>query len=182
MFNSRRPYMLLTIKYEEDPAFHIKTFIYRTYTSAGKYIIHIEEYQHKVFVIKFYPALYKRYANKYRMISDDHVMQEVVGTSLQILLDFFNKNDGASCGFVATASLIGAFSEFKSNNQRFRIYRQVMQNFFGHETFSHFVDNDNSAYLMVNRSTGDINSFVAEMQVKFSEMYPEMFNLQFKQI
>lgn len=183
MFNSHLPFSLLTIKYEEDQAFHIKTYIYRTATTAGKYIVHIEEYQQKVFVLKFYPVKFKHYTNKYRIVVNDNVMQEVVGTSLQILLKFLNSNKNeASFGFVATASIIGDFAEAKSNNQRFRIYKQVMQNFFGQETFFHFVDADNSAYLMINKNIDDRDGFVTKMQQKFEDMYPDMFNLQFTQL
>lgn len=182
MFDRSLPYVLLTIKYEIDPAFHIKTYIYRTRTSEGNYVIHVEEYLENIFVLKFYPVRFKRYQNKYHMISNDYVMQDVIGTSLQVLLSMFNTHQNASFGFVATASVIGIFSEAKSNNQRFRIYKQVMQNFFGHETFLHFLDVENSAYLMANKAIKDVNDFIARMQVRFSDLYPDMFGLHFTQM
>jgi hypothetical protein len=90
-------------------------------------------------------------------------------------------NNSASLGFVATASVLGQFREARENNQRFRIYKQIMQNFFGLETFAHFVDISNSAYLMANRAH-PVHEFVTEMQQGFSNMYPDMFDLSFTEL
>lgn len=56
-----------------------------------------------------------------------------------------------------------------------------MQNFFGLETFAHFVDISNSAYLMANRRN-HLPEFVAEMEKGFSFLYPDMFDLSFREI
>lgn len=69
MFNSSLPYVLLTVKYENDPSFHIKTFVYRVTTLAGNYIIHFEEYVRYVFVVKFFPARFKRFEDKFHLIT-----------------------------------------------------------------------------------------------------------------
>ena len=181
MFNSNWPYLLLTVKYESDPSFHIKTYVYRVVTPAGNYIVHLEEYIRDTYVIKFFPARFKRYDNKFHMVSNDKVMQGVLGTALQIFVGCLKTNNRASLGFVATASILGQFKEARENNQRFRIYKQIMQNFFGLETFTHFVDTSNSAYLMANR-VNPIPEFVTEMQQGFSYLYPDMFDLSFTEL
>ncbi|GGB26360.1 hypothetical protein [Puia dinghuensis] len=181
MFNSSLPYVLLTVKYESDRSFHIKTYVYRVTTPAGNYIIHLEEYTRDTYVIKFFPARFKRNENRFHMISNDNVMQVVLGTALQIFVSCLKNNNRASLGFVATASFLGQFREARENNQRFRLYKQIMQNFFGLKTFAHFVDVSNSTYLMANRSN-QIPEFVAEMQYAFSYLYPDMFDLSFTEI
>jgi hypothetical protein len=181
MFDSSLPYLLITVKYESDPTFHIKTYVYRVSTPAGNYIIHLEEYIRDTFVIKFFPARFKRYENRFHIVSNDHVMQGVLGSALQIFVYCLQKNNRASLGFVATASILGHFREARENNQRFRIYKQIMQNFFGLETFAHFVDISNSAYLMANK-TNQLTGFVAEMQHGFSYLYPDMFDLSFTEL
>jgi hypothetical protein len=115
------------------------------------------------------------------LIADDRVMAIVIGSSLRLILKFLQEHPSASFGFVATESIVGAFRESKSNNQRFRIYKLVMQNFFGHETFSHFTDTANSAYLMVNKTRKNISGYISEMQSGFSFLYPDIFNLEFKE-
>jgi hypothetical protein len=115
------------------------------------------------------------------MVSNDHVMQGVLGTALQLFVYCWQNNSRASLGFVATASILGNFREARENNQRFRIYKQIMQNFFGLETFAHFVDVNNSAYLMANR-INQLPGFVTEMQNGFSFLYPDMFDLSFTEL
>ncbi len=56
-----------------------------------------------------------------------------------------------------------------------------MQNYFGLDTFSHFVDFDNSAYFMVNKENPSMG-FVTEMQRAFSDLYPGLFNLSFTEL
>ena len=178
MFNSSLPYVLLTVKYEDDPSFHIKTDVYRVKTLAGNYVIHLEQYIWDTLVIKFYPARFKRFDNRFHLISNDNVVQAVIGTALQILVRCLRDNNKASFGFVATNSILDQFYEARENNQRFRVYKQIMQNFFGIETFAHFADVANSAYLMVNRNN-KVHEFVTSMQQGFSELYPDMFDLSF---
>jgi len=182
MFNSWLPFFQLTIKNEEDASFHIKTFIYRVKTSKGNYIMHVEEYINNFYAIKFYPVRFKRHPDKFNIIVKNGALQVVIGTCLRILLEFFLTNPDASFGFIATPTIVEDFIEDKSNNQRYRIYKQVMQNFFGDQTFAHFADIKTSAYLMVNKSCHSVTDLVREMQEKFSDMYPEIFDLQFIQV
>jgi len=53
--------------YEGNPAMHIKTYLYKIDTPAGKYMVHLEEYIRVTYVIKFYPVRFKKYPNKYHL-------------------------------------------------------------------------------------------------------------------
>jgi hypothetical protein len=150
-------------------------------TPVGKYLVHLEEYIRDTFVVKFYPVRFKKYPGKFQMLSHDNVMQGVVSSSLQIFIQHLVRNPRASLGFIASASIIGSVKEEQSNNQRFRIYKQVMENLFGSITFSHFCDIANSAYLMANK-LNNMDEYVNEMQTGFSQLYPEMFNLRFTEM
>lgn len=167
--------------YERDSIFHVKTYLYKIDTPAGKYMVHLEEYIRETYIIKFYPVRFKKYPNRYNMLSGDGVMQGVVSTSLRIFAEQLEKCPNASLGFIASASFVGHVKEEQANNQRFRIYKQVMENLFGTKTFSHFSDEVNSAYLMVNKSNS-IGEYVNEMQNVFIRLYPDMFNLHFSEI
>ena len=167
--------------YESDPALHIKTYLYKIETPAGKYMIHLEEYIRDTYVIKFYPTRFKKYPNKFQLFSNDNVMQGVVSTALKIFVQHLARRPNASLGFIASASIIGSAKEDQANNQRFRIYKQVMENLFGSGIFTHFSDMSNSAYLMVNKAN-DISEYVNVMQGVFSQLYPDMFNLNFSEV
>src|SRR5258708_8399559 len=125
MFDSIFPFSFLMTKYESDAALHIKTYLYKVDTPAGKYMVHFEEYVRDTYVIKFYPIRFKKYPNKFQLLSRDNVMQGVVSTSLQIFIQQLVRRPNASLGFIASASIIGSVREDQSNNQRFRIYKQV---------------------------------------------------------
>ncbi len=181
MFDSIFPFTFLMSKYESNPTFHIKTYLYKIETTAGKYLVHLEYYIRDTYVVKFYPVRFKKYPSKFQMLSNDNVMQGVVSTTLQIFIQHLARNPRASLGFIASASIIGSIKEEQPNNQRFRIYKQVMENLFGAVTFAHFCDVPNSAYLMVNKSN-DMGEYVNEMQTVFSQLYPEMFNLRFTEL
>lgn len=181
MFDSHLPYLLLSKKIQEDPSFHKKTTFYRIKPVGGPYIIEAEEYINDTFILKYYPSKFKRHPKKYHLITGSNVMNVVMGTGLKIFQEIYQKNPGASFGYVATPSIVNENIELKENNQRFRIYTQTMQNYFGNETFAHFADVANSAYLMVNRNN-EIYRYIGEMQVKFSTMYPGIFDLNFSEL
>jgi len=119
-------------------------------------MVHLEEYVRDTCIIKFYPVRFKKYPNKFQLLARDNVMQGVVSTSLQVFIQQLQRRPNASLGFIASASIIGLVKEEQPNNQRFRIYKQVMENLFGTMTFARFSDETNSAYLMVNRAKGNL--------------------------
>jgi hypothetical protein len=179
MFDSFLPVSLLTIKHEHDCSFHVKTYVYRIKTGRGTYIAHLEKYIHDFNVIKFYPVRYKRYPDRFNRTTNDKVAQTVIGTCLEIMSMHLRGWPNSSVGFIASPSIIGDFVEDQHNNQRFRIYKNIMRNFFGTKSFDHFGDVTSSAYLMINKKQQNIREFVKEMQTGFGEMYPDLFNLQF---
>ncbi len=181
MFDSYLPFAQLTVHHEPDQSFHIRTFVFRIKANSVSYLILLEEYIDNLFIVKFYPAKFKRHPDKYRLLSNDRVMQQVIGTALQIFVKQLGKNKKASLGFISSSSIIGDFTEKQENNQRFRIYKQVMRNFFGQGTFTHFIDPNNSAYLMVN-NLNPVDNFALNMQNGFRNLYPDLFNLHFTQI
>lgn len=75
MFDSIFPFSFLVTKYESNPALHIKTYLYKIDTPAGKYMVCLEEYVRDTFIIKFYPVRFKKYPNKFQLLSHDNVMQ-----------------------------------------------------------------------------------------------------------
>lgn len=113
-----------------------------------KYIVRVEEYREiNVFVVKFYLARHKDKQNPYQALSKLNNPSRVIGTIIEIMVDFYNKNTNASFGFVG----INLEGESKVNTKRFRIYKKIMELFFPPNKFLHYSNPSQSAYLLLNR-------------------------------
>jgi hypothetical protein len=88
------------------------------------------------------------------------------------MLEFIAKDVKASFGFIATNSLKKkGKEEVKANNQRYRIYKAVMLNFFGKQSFAHSRSARQSAYLLINRKQRPIRVFKAQAEKMFITIY-----------
>lgn len=152
-------------KARENEAFQL-LHIYRfTGKENGKYIVHVEEYEDEVFVVKFYMKRHKRSPDKYRLLSHMRDMQGIVRTCIEIMLEVYRKRPFASFGFLGMPNS----DEARGNTQRYRIYKYVMQNFFPPTVFRHYPLDTHSAYLMLN-----VNSLASldAISERFAEWYP----------
>jgi hypothetical protein len=127
---------------------HRLTRIYSFKGSNAQYIVEVEEFEFDVFILKFYQKSHRLSSEKFNLLTMNHDVQGVIRTVLDIALDILkNENPHASFGFVGTNKP----NEEKHCTQRFRIYRQLMKNFFGSTSWVHYEMEDSSAYLMLNR-------------------------------
>jgi len=155
---------------------HICTWFFNFNTEQRRYIVEVELYDLNIYVLKYYADCHSRSKNKYRFILNEGKASKIIRTCIDIMLHFYNLNPLASFGFVGINSH-GKIKKGKkvkesiTNTQRFRIYKRVMSNFFGKETFSHSRTSKYSAYLMINRKCKGIRAFKAEAQKMFSKIY-----------
>lgn len=95
-------------------------------------------------------------------------MQGCVRTCIEIMVSLFFKNKNLSFGFIG-ANLV---TENTNNTKRFRIYRQVMENFFSPLYFSHYSLQQESAYLILNNNTlKEHPHFFEEIKNTYIEFY-----------
>ena len=66
-----------------------------------------------------------------------------------IMLDYFQRDECSSFGFVAAQDLNSTSAKGRPN-KCFRFYRRMMLSIFGSETFVQGYDIDNSIYLLIN--------------------------------
>ena len=155
------------------------TWRYNFKTHIRRYIAVVEQYKNDIFIIKYYADCHSRSRYKFSYIFNDEKPPRIIRTCINIMLDFYKNYPEASFGF------IGAYSsnkktngvrvtESKSNTQRYRIYKTLMYNFFGKESFAHSTNRKYSGYLIINREKGSIRVFKKNAEKLFSKLYVEL--------
>jgi hypothetical protein len=129
---------------------HILTFRCRF---NWQYIIHVEQYDHYVFGVKFHLKAHKDSDRKYNLLSGLNDPFRVLSTVVRSMKYFSEKFPLASFAFFG-AELEG---ESVDNTKRFRVYRPVMENFFLYDDFEHRLLLQESFYLMLNIQHRDQN-------------------------
>lgn len=130
---------------------HILTFSCK---KKIQYIVHVEEYPHYTYGVKFYLKNHRLSRRKYNLLTNLHDPLSVIGTCVEIMLYFYAKNSFASFAFIGANSLK---EHTGKNTKRFRIYRRIMENSFSPFTFSHRTYEDKSAYLLLNKDNVEQN-------------------------
>lgn len=150
------------------------TYTFRTEASVD-YLIEVEEYQSNIFIIKFCPKKLKKHPKRFNILTGEHIMPRIVGTCIQVMLSIIKKNNLASFGFLGSNTIVfGKYSEGKEDTKRYRIYKYVVQNYIGEETFSHKTDKKNSTYLVINRNNGDCELIASRANKMFDSIFPSL--------
>lgn len=127
----------------------LRVHTYKFHSEKELYLVRLEEYPFDVFAIKFYPKSFEDSPNKYRLLTNHGNPMPIIRTCINIMIDILNKFPGASLGFMG----IEMENEHIGNTKRYRIYRQLMENFFSPVNFSHHVYIPQSIYLLLNRNS-----------------------------
>ena len=92
------------------------------------------------------------------------------------MLSILKKNQTASFGFMGahTINLAERFEEQRSNTKRFRIYKYAIEELIGTESFTHFMNEENSTYLLVNNKVESIDLLSANADNMFIDIYPQL--------
>ena len=143
---------------------HILTFSCK---KANQYIVHVEEYPHFIYVIKFHLKSHRLSEKKYNLQTNLHDPLTVIGTCVEIMLYFYKKNPFASFAFIGANSLN---EENVKNTKRFKVYRRIMENAFSPFTFNHLIYEDESAYVLLNKDNIEDNLFEKVEEI-FKECY-----------
>ena len=156
MFDSSYSFRFIqNVKPRLDDQFRVK----RMYRFKGKngilYIVDVEEYNHKVFAVKFYPNSHAHNDDRFSIETGRHDMIRIVGTCVKIMLAI--KEEVSNASFVA----IGASSEGeeKKNTQRFRIYDLLFRNIFGPVSYALYRNVERSTVFAINRNIFDEGVF-----------------------
>ncbi len=92
------------------------------------------------------------------------------------MLHVLKKNPGASFGFMGahTVDLANRIEEQRANTKRFKIYKYAIEGFFGVQHFTHFINETNSTYLLVNNKVSSVDELSEEAERMFLEIFPQL--------
>lgn len=143
---------------------HILTFSSKT---KHKYIVHVEEYPHSVYAIKFHLKAHSLSDKKYNIETNLKDPLRVIGTCVEIMLYFYHKNPYATLAFIGANSIL---ETDRKNTRRFKIYKQIMENSFSVITFNHLVYENESAYILLNKDNLEVN-LLEKIEQMFTSCY-----------
>jgi len=172
MFNSGYPFQKMAIKKIQTDC-HLKEHTYKFKNRYGSaYTVKVDEFCHTLFIIKFFLSNHKSYPHKFSYQLDTYDAPRVIRTSVDILLEIWQKEPDASFGFIGAPSIEkdGTFED-KIKTQRYRIYERLVANFFGEQHFSHAFNDQKSSYLLINNRCGDVASYHISVVDMFKKLY-----------
>ena len=134
----------------------IDLWSFRSNKTQKRYIVEIEGFEGEFYGIKFYWKGVEKSHNRYSLLTNDYEPRIIVRTCVEIMLHYYRLNPLASFGFVAAPDLE---SDLRPNrrgnervNRRYTLYKQLMLNWFGSQTFLQVSDTGNTIYLLVNQA------------------------------
>lgn len=134
-----------------------------------------------MFAIKFYLKAHRHSPDKYNLLTEEGDAPGVIRTVIDIAVGIYRENTKASFGFIGVTKKADKTESSTSNTQRFRIYRYIIKNFFGGETWAHYEAESQSAYLMFNKTQGSEEA-VDRIFRMFREVYDEFRDIDDFQI
>ncbi len=164
----------------KDKSAHLFTIVYKFFSPITKYnyIINADYHEEDVFAIKFYSTKDKRSDYKYNKIVNKGDLGNIFISCAKVVPLLLLEYPTASFGFCGARTV-----DFKSkkvenyiNNQRFRIYKNIVSMKFGTKTFTHYEYDLISSYLLINNKS---NVIISEKNIKkmFSSNYNNLPDL-----
>lgn len=127
---------------------------FKSLKTNKRYIVEIEGFEDEFYGIKFYWKGVEKSKDRYSLLTNDYEPRIIVRSCIEIMLEYYRKNNLVSFGFVAAPDLAkdleGKRNAPKNGSRRFNFYKRIMINLFGPETFYQASDTTNTIYLMIN--------------------------------
>ena len=140
------------------------------------YIVELEHFAQNLQAIKFYPKDFRHSPHKYELLTNDYEPRKIVFSCFEIMRRILEKDKTVSFAFVA-ASDIEESKKARGYNRRFRLYRALVTQYFGYDTFAQIHDSNNRVYLMLNNNmiaNGKLS--VGELIDNINEIFEGEFN------
>ena len=140
---------------------------FRSSKSHKWYIVEVEHFPENFFGLKFYWKGVAESKDRYSLLTNDYEPRTIVCSCINIMYEYFRKNDRSSFGFVGARDLIEP-KFLDGSSKRFRFYRRMMLSIFGSKTIAQCYDVTNSMYLLVNRKmldNGNLSMSVIETEI-----------------
>lgn len=154
----------------------IDLWSFRSNKTHKRYIVEIEGFESEFYGIKFYWKGVEKSPNRYSLLTNDYEPRIIVRTCVEIMLHYYRLNPLASFGFVAApdleSDLRSHHGEIGRLNRRYILYKRLMLNWFGSQTFLQVSDTGNTIYLLVNQAqlaSGSIT--ISDIERQINQIY-----------
>lgn len=148
-------------------------FRFKSLASGKPYIIRAEYHEENVFAVKFYLQQHSGCEYRYGHVTNFGDARKILMTIASLLPYLLERHPGASFAFIGAQTWDKERKRVEpmANNQRFRIYRGLVDRVVGRETFELFASEKLSGHLLVNRSAGDVESRKDAILKMFNRIY-----------
>src|ERR1700740_170451 len=152
---------------------HLYRHVYKFKAAKRLYLIHVDEHEHKTYIIKFFTQKSEKSKYKYNLLVGDYDASRIIATCVNVMLDILEKNELASFAFIGAETYEDGQSLEKGKiSKRFSIYRKLMANKFGVINFTHIEVAEKNAYLMYNvKNKPDTDTKITEKIISY---YPDL--------
>ncbi len=170
------PYRFVMNQKEAD----LSWLLYRFKSSFTNqvYLVRVERYPYHFYGIKFYLKAHAHSDQKYNLLTNFNEPRPILNTCICIMLDIFQKDSKASFGFIGAETLSEKEKRIatgiESLTKRMSFYRRLLNTYFpqSNEYFEHYIDNQKSSYLIINRHQLETDSdLINKINSYFTEHY-----------
>ena len=163
-----------SIKHQDGIPLKTHRYSFKT-TKNLRFLVDVEEYDFKVFIVKFYLRSHLYSAKRFNLLTKDFDTPRKLSTCLQIMLSIYKKEPWASFGFIG-APIIDEelkIDEAENNTKKYRIYSILVKSLFSDVHFIHAYNQEKSAYTLINKDNPEPGLFT-KVQTMFVHYYPSL--------
>lgn len=132
-----------------------------------------------VFALKFYAQKDSQSDYKYSNIVNKGDVFNILISCLKVVPLILQDYPTTSFGFIGSRTIdpISRTVEDYQNNQRFRVYSEVVKRMIGNQTFDHFRYESISGYLLVNKMTANTEDKESLIREMFTRTYVNLLDV-----
>jgi hypothetical protein len=164
-----------------DTSSHLFTLVYKFYSPVTKYIyiLHADFHEENVFAIKFYVKNDRNSDYKYSKLTNKGDVANILITCLKSIPLILQDYPKASFGFIGsrTVDMKSKRVEAFGNNQRFRVYRNIVEQKIGFDIFDHYVYEAISGYLLINKTGNETPDKEKAIITMFTDTYQNLTDI-----
>lgn len=127
-------------------------YVFRT-VKKNKYIVHVEEYMHDIYAIKFFKQSHANSKKRYLLTTREFDAKKIIMTCVNIGISILEVNTLASFVFIGSPTIPEVKREYNKfqNTKRFKVYKNFASFFFSSDSFDHLYDINKSSYFILNK-------------------------------
>lgn len=160
-----------------DGTAHQFTYVFKFYSPVTRYfyIVRAEYHSEDVFAVKFYCKKDSKSEYKYSKLTNKGDVGNILITCAQVIPLILKEHPTSSFGFVGARTLDIASGKVENynNNQRFRVYREIVAHKFGTATCKHIEYPEISGYLLININS---RTDAATKELAIKRMFTRTYN------